>query len=305
MELSTGNRFSKTVWNYLLIFIITGWQVLHNDIVYCWFADFRARAGVFWARIFRRKSIVVIGGYEVKDIVYDEGRKAGHFQYILSQANLLLTVSDHYQKCLQESFPEYAGKLKMVYNGIEITDQNKAVIKKEKLVITVCSGKTVSRFEGKGIDIFLAAAERLPDFQFAIIGAEGELKKAILAKQTSNNIQIVPPVQQAELSQWYRKAKVYCQFSRHESFGLALVEAMSWQCVPVVNNIASLQERTGGSGFVVEDGNLQQAGKFIEHAMNESEETGRKIAERAISLYDIRNREIAVLTILRDAWNNE
>jgi Glycosyl transferases group 1 len=300
VEEGIGGKLKKSAWNYLRIFLIYGWQMFRNDIVYCWFADYRARTGVFWAGVFRKKAIVVIGGYEVRDIVYGDDAKALHFPYILRKADLLITVSDHYQKCLQKNFPEHAGKMKMIYNGMKITDQGKAVIKKENLVVTVCSGSIVSRFQEKGLDIFVGVASKFPTYQFAIIGAEGELAEVILEKQNSSNLTIIPLLKEAELIKWYQRAKVYCQFSRHESFGLALVEAMSWQCIPVVNGIASLQERVGESGFILEEASMQQAEYCVGQAASANEETGIKVAERAIKLYDIRKREDAILNILRE-----
>ena len=38
--------------------------VLWSDVTFSWFADVRAFAAVLFSKIFRRKSIVVVGGYE-------------------------------------------------------------------------------------------------------------------------------------------------------------------------------------------------------------------------------------------------
>jgi len=304
VEIGISNKLSNSGWNYLRIFMTTGWQVLRNDLVYCWFADYRARVGVFWARVMGKKAIVVIGGYEVRDIIYGEEAKAIHFPYILRKADLLITVSDHYQKCLQEKFPEYAGKLKRIYNGIVITDQGKTELKKENLVITVCSGNTDSRFKEKGLDLFIEAAVKLPSYQFAIIGAEGDLKKTISSKHNLSNLILVPALQEVELIKWYQSAKVYCQFSRHESFGLALVEAMAWQCVPVVRGIASLRERVGDCGYVLEPGDSQDVGTIIEQAANNNAEKGGMAAKRVMKLYDIKKRKEALLKCLREIEND-
>ncbi|NQE04613.1 hypothetical protein C5S32_01970 [ANME-1 cluster archaeon GoMg1] len=39
-------------------------EVLWADVTFSWFADVRAFAAVLFSKIFRRKSIVVVGGYE-------------------------------------------------------------------------------------------------------------------------------------------------------------------------------------------------------------------------------------------------
>ena len=42
--------------------------VLWADVTFSWFADVHAFATVLFSKIFRRKSIVVVGGYEVAKV---------------------------------------------------------------------------------------------------------------------------------------------------------------------------------------------------------------------------------------------
>lgn len=303
LEMGWGKSLEKSVWNYLLIFINSMWQVKNSDLVYCWFADFRARAGVFWSKVFRKKSIVVIGGYEVKALLYEnisQKKKVSHFFYVLKNADLILNVSDHYQKQLSEKFPQFADKMVRIFNGIEIIERDNEILKKEKLVLTVCSGKTVDRFKEKGIDLFLKAAAKLPAYQFVIIGSEDSLKEEILKNCASDNILIIPPLEEDGLNEWYKKAKVYCQFSRNESFGLAAVEAMSWQCVPVVSSLPSLVERIGDTGWVLENRDWQEAVNKIQMAINADNEKGKEASDLVTKLYDIKIREQLLLLKLKD-----
>ena len=57
-----------------------------------------------------------------------------------------------------------------------------------------------------------------------------------------------------ELLGWYQRAKVYCQLSYYESFGMAAAEAMLCECVPVVTRKGALPEVVGETGFYVEYG---------------------------------------------------
>ena len=59
-------------------------------------------------------------------------------------------------------------------------------------------------------------------------------------------------VDDEQLLQYYQKAKVYVQFSKHEGFGASVVEAMLCECVPLVSNKGSLPEVVGGYGLVAD-----------------------------------------------------
>ena len=303
LELAYGNNLKKSILNYLLIFWGSIWQVQRSDLVYCWFADYRARIGVFWSKFFRKKCVVVIGGYEVKALLYEEAEQksiSSHLSFILKNADMIINVSDHYQKRLCEIYPQFAAKMVRIYNGIEINPQDMGILEKEKLVLTVCLGNTAARYMEKGIDLFIKAAENLPVYQFVIIGPEGSLKEEILKNINSDNLVIIPPLAEESLNNWYKKTKVYCQFSRNESFGLAVVEAMSWQCVPVVSPVPSLIERIGDKGYVLEMRDIPEAVNKIEIAMNADNEKGKEAADWVEELYNIKIREQQLLTKLKE-----
>ncbi|MCA1760486.1 MAG: glycosyltransferase, partial [Bacteroidales bacterium] len=64
------------------------------------------------------------------------------------------------------------------------------------------------------------------------------------------NVELIEQVNHEELEVYYKKAKVYCQFSRSESFGVAIVEAMNFGCIPVVTNVGGMPEIVENYGFV-------------------------------------------------------
>lgn len=52
----------------LKFLIVTLKGVLWSDVTFSWFADVHTFAAVLFSRIFRRRSIVVVGGYEVAKV---------------------------------------------------------------------------------------------------------------------------------------------------------------------------------------------------------------------------------------------
>ena len=305
-----GRDLKRSVLNYLWLILQIGCQVSRSDLVYCWFADYRARIGVAWARIFRKKSVVVIGGYEVRSLLYldktrSEMRATSHFTFCLKKADLIIAVSDHYHDRLAELYPGYAHKLVRIFIGLDIPDEREKISEKENIVITVCFGSIIDRINIKGLDIYLKTAEKLPMFEFYIIGAHGELARELDRKKNSNNLKIIPPLEENDLVKWYQRARIYCQFSRFESFGLSLVEAMSWQCIPIVSPIASLIERVGNNGFIMGEAVAEEAAQLILAAMNSSEETGKKAFDWVKEHYDLKIREKQLIEILNWLMENQ
>ena len=70
--------------------------VFRNELVFCWFADFSAFLAVLFSKIFNKKSIVMIGGYETSNLPNYGGlqsRSAKYIKYSLKKANRIITVS--------------------------------------------------------------------------------------------------------------------------------------------------------------------------------------------------------------------
>ena len=48
---------------------------------------------------------------------------------------------------------------------------------------------------------------------------------------------------------------IYLQLSRHEAFGLSIVEAMTYNCIPIVTNVFALPEIVGTNGHIIRNKN--------------------------------------------------
>ena len=286
---------------FLLIFSI-GWAVLHNDIIFCWFSDYRARIAVFFARLFGKKSLVIVGGYELQDYKNDSDNlmnvKPGrHLRFCLKYANAIIAVSDFYRKRLENLAFGKKCELFTVYNAIK-PPQFHGVINKKNMVITVCSGDDPGRISVKGLDIFLQVAALIPKTEFVIIGPENGLYKALLKEINSPNVSIIGNLNKEELLKYYFDAKVYCQFSRYESFGLSLVEAMACQCLPVVSDIPALRERVDNYGQIMKEWNAEMGAKLVKNALVIENDSGEKIAKWVNSTFNLKKREEELLNIL-------
>ena len=92
---------------------------------------------------------------------------------------------------------------------------------------------------------------------------------------------------------YMNRAKVYCQLSGRESFGLALAEAMALGCAPVVSDAGNLPALVGDTGFVVPPKDVGAAVAAIRKAA--SSDAGIKAKERARTEFTIARRETALI----------
>lgn len=155
--------------------------------------------------------------------------------------------------------------------------------KKEKDKLTIYS---VGRLEHrKGTDLLLSAAEQIlsdskyNNVEFVIAGKEttntlsGKSYKEEFCSRNKNNpdilnhVTFLGEVSEEELMKWYRDADIACTPSRYESFGIVLLEGMSF-------NNAIVAANAGGMKDIIKDG---ETGLFFE--TNNAEDLTRKLKQ--------------------------
>jgi len=269
-----------------------------SDITYSWFAGGHAFLAVLFSKMFRKKSIVIAGGGDVaSEPEIDYGfmrpyKRSRYFaKFALKYADVVLAVSEFTKKeVLKYSKPKY---LDVVYNGID-TDYYKPNFKKEDMVITVgrISEDYITR---KGYENFIRCAQKLQNLQFVIIGKITDDSISKLKKIAPRNVIFTGYVSDEELLEYYQKAKIYCQLSYYESFGMGLTEAMACECIPVVANRAALPEVVGDSGYIVPYNDTDATIEAVKTAMHRKGLVSRKRIE---NLFELSFREKKLIDIL-------
>lgn len=274
--------------------------VLWADLTYSWFAHNHSYLAVMLANLLGKRTIVVIGGYEVArepKIGYGallDPKLAKRVNYIIRNADHILAVSEfNRREILKLSDRRHVA---VVYNGIDCAQFSPGEEKRD-LVITVCQINR-NAVTLKGLDTFLNAARLLPDTRFAIVGRVLDGIIEALRRDASANVEIVSPSSQGELLQWYRRAKVYCQLSYRESFGVALAEAMACECVPVVTDRGALPEVVGDTGFVVPYGDAEATAAGIVVALQS--DGGRAARARVEKEFSLEGRMQKIQNIIEE-----
>ena len=289
----------RRVWDAFRIMI----AVLKSDVSFSWFAGGHAFLMVLFSKIFRKKSIVIAGGGDVAavpEIDYGGMRKNKRSRFfakfVLKHTNIVLAVSNFTKdEVLKYTKPKI---LKVVYNGIDV-ERFKPSGEKKDVVITVgsISDDVVKR---KGFETFVKSAEYLPAVKFVLVGKHIDGSIEYLRSIAPSNVDFTDFVSDEELLKYYQRAKVYCQLSYYESFGMALAEAMACGCVPVVTDRGALPEVVGDTGFYGPYGTPKATAEVIRKALNSSGDLGKKARERIKNMFSIERRERELIEIIEE-----
>ncbi|RMD50167.1 MAG: glycosyltransferase [Ignavibacteria bacterium] len=295
----------KSVLRHLVSqFELCFWLLKHiwsAEIIYCWFADYHSILPSFLAKIFQKKFYLVLGGY---DVTYLPEFNYGSFKnplrafcarFSISNATLNLAVSEHVKKRALERVSK--ARIVTIYNGVTpFITKHDSNIKKEDIVLTVAKVDSIQRMKLKGLDFFVKIAEQMPEIKFIMIGIVIDLNEYF--ENIPSNLLIMGEMEQFKLVEFYQRAKVYCQFSKIESFGLSVAEAMQCECVPVVSDVGALPEVVDECGYILKNWNVEEAMKCIREALLNYTLIGERAKKRIETFFTIEKREKQLKKIL-------
>lgn len=287
-------------------------NIYRFEAVFIWFADYHSLLPVFFAGLFRKKSIVNIGGYDADEILIGSSRslkeKFRRFcvLYTVKKASKLLPVSDAIRNYLRDyADPE---KCETMYCCVDTGKfrSSEKLPEKENLVITVGGGGDfVKEAQRKRLDYFIELGRKFNELYpglntkfFAIGHNKGTETYEYLSKMISTpNVELKPTTSAIEeLTDYYKRASVYMQLSYYEAFGIAQVEAMLFGCIPVSNPGGAIAEVVGDAGFLIKDYNTDEYILKLKEILDRKHEGLRqKAKERAIANFSLEHRKVRLL----------
>ncbi len=300
------DNFSDVKWicsKGLIAIIKLNWGMLFTDIGVAWFASVYSAFIVFFAKIFNKKSIVIVGGADViKDPTLGYGLllskwKKVFVKYAIKNATHVLPTSD-FLGIASTHVGQYKGdNITVTYPGLNPSFLMKSK-KRQRLVLSVAQCETVDRVKIKGVDLVIKIAEEMSNVQFKIIGVEPQLLSEV-GIYIPDNVTIQPLVPHNMLISEYEKASVYLQMSRIESFGIATSEAMMSGCIPIVSNVGGLPETVGPMNHIVPSEDVTAAVTSIKEVLNQTLEENRnecsKFAQEKFSMQKRQERFQAII----------
>lgn len=276
------------------------WGVITTDINISWFALGYATTAVFLSKLFGKKSIVIAGGWDVvsmPEIGYgamQSPKRVKYTKFTLKYADKVLTVSESTKNDVLKWVSN--SNVEIVYHGFEKVQKQ---FMKENLVITVGSSSWQT-FKLKGLDTFVKAAGFLPDVKFVLIGPHIDDSIDYLKNLAPTNVEFIGYTPYEKLTSYFAKAKVYVQISAQESFGSALAESMSNECVPVVTKNGALPEVVGDTGFYVPYDNPMITANMIKEALQSDK--GKNAKKRIELIFPFEKRRTRFIEIIYEIY---
>ncbi|MES2618775.1 MAG: glycosyltransferase family 4 protein [Bacteroidota bacterium] len=163
-------------------------------------------------------------------------------KYVLSNAAMLLPNSESEYQRLQKHY-KTATPYSVVYNAADTAMFNclPDTIASKHSQMVLCVG----RIEGRKNQLNLIRALNGSEFQLYIIGNYAPNHKAYYEacrNEAADNIHFVNDIEQNQLLNYYRNAKVHVLPSWFETTGLSSLEALFCGCIPVVTNYGDTKE---------------------------------------------------------------
>lgn len=213
-----------------------------------------------------------------------------YLRLLFDMCDQILVPSEHSKKYLSHHDLVHNEKIIVIPNFIDdVFLSNDPSNRGERTIDVVTIAARIDRdsYHTKGIDRFLNVSKKLPTLNFALIGeiTDGRLEAA-MKKKCPNNVEYLGYVDRNNLTDILGRASIYLQLSRRESFGIAVIEAMSQDVTPIVNDIGALPEVVADSGVVVDADNLEEVLHSIEVVIDGYADMGSP-RDRVKELYSI------------------
>lgn len=280
------------------------WKMIRTiakcDLSLVWFAGGHAFLAVVVSKLFFKKSMIIVGGFDVARVPEINYGRFMQSRWRRLTTKIALQNADSVL-VVDPSLKEDAIKnakidghnfdyLPTGYDPAKFKPREEEVGGKENLVITVgyVSRSVIKR---KGFDTFVKAASFLPQTRFLLIGKVVDDSAHQLKQYAPQNVEFTGFVSDDDLLKLYQRAKVYCQLSAYEGLPNALCEAMLCECIPVGTKRNGIPTAIGDCGFYVPFGDPEATAEAIAKALHSPKDLGRRARERIRDLFPEDKRE--------------
>ncbi|MGE5315955.1 MAG: glycosyltransferase family 4 protein [Acidobacteriota bacterium] len=269
-------------------------------VTYSWFASVYSSFLVLMAKLFGRRSVIVLGGIDVADLheleygIWTSRWRAPIVRYGITHADAVIAVDGF----LKEEAMRLAGydgdNIDVVPTGYD-GERWKPSGAKRPFVLMVASAPDIARVKIKGVDFYFDVARSMPDTEFVLVGLAAAMTKQL---SVPPNVRVHPFTAPQELLRLYQQAKVYVQCSMREGLPNALCEAMLCECVPVGTRRGGIPTAIGDAGFLCDHGDIAAAQHHIKAALQAPAERGKNARTRILEEFTIERRGEALRALI-------
>jgi glycosyltransferase involved in cell wall biosynthesis len=228
------------------------------------------------------------------------------------RADLVLTVSEAAAAEIALHTPIRPERIRVVPNGIDPLDVPPAR-RREVLAARGLTGAPFVLWVGsleprKGVGTLVAAMARLRlgHVHLVLAGYPGwlgdDLVSATDRAVLGANLHQLGRVDEEELWSLYGEATVFAFPSRHEGFGLPVVEAMSQATAVVASDIPAIREVTGGAARLVPPDNVERWAAALDDLLGDDTERQRLAEAGAVRArgYDVATMITGIRSVYRE-----
>lgn len=270
-------------------------QVKSHDLVFGWFASWHTFLPIEFARRLHKPSVLAIGGYDVANIPeIGYGHQRGGLKRFLSRrtmhsAHRLITNSEYSRAEIGRNVGLTNGRVQAVYHGLPDSFGSLPPGPRASLALTV-GNVDRANLQRKGHEAFVRTAALMPDVNFVLAGAARDDASDFLRSIATANVTLTGRLSDEALNDYYRRASVYVQASRHEGFGMSVAEAMLGGCVPVVTRAGALPEVVGDLGLIIDAPEPETIAPAIRRAFAFSDRERAMIRQRVLDRFPLDRR---------------
>ena len=200
------------------------------------------------------------------------------WRWLRHRAKAVITVSRFGAEELVRVFQIEASALHSIYHGVAHEVFNP---EGEAEPVAGPYFLVVSQYQPKkNLDRVLEAYASLPEPRPALIAIAPGLASS---SECPPGVTIIKDALSSEaLARWYRGALAYVCPSLHESFGMPLLEAMSWGCPVITSNVTACPEVTGEAAILVDPRSVTEIAEAM-LKLAEDQTLRGKLRERGIA----------------------
>ncbi len=283
--------------------------LLRHDLVFGWFASWHMLLPLLLARLFRRPSVLIVGGYDLANLPeHDYGLQRGGLARLISRACLrlartLVAISEFSRAEIERNAKISVRHVSVLHLGVPDPFGRVPEKSAPSLVITV-GNVNRANLGRKGHSLFVQAAALVPEAQFVIIGRWQDAAIEQLRAQPLPNLVFTGWLSETDLLDYYRRAHVVVQASAHEGFGLSLAEAMLAGCLPVVSRLGALHEVAGANAFFLDDLNPPSLAAAVRGALSAPASARTQARQQIVDHFPLSHRERGLSDIILAQLNS-
>lgn len=277
----------KVPWEFIRQFVFFIRNIKKTDAVICHFAGFSSMLPALLCKLFNKPCFIIVAGNDASNFPsFKYGnytRKLLKFATSISlkYATHIMPVHEslHFQEYTYykggEPAQGYAHFCKSavkvpftpVYYGFnaDVFQPNLNVERKPMTFLTVGNLSEKYSYRRKGYDLILELAKLRPDINITLVGWDGKRKF-----DTTENVTLLPFMNQNELITEFSKHRFYFQVSIMEGFPNALAEAMLCGCIPIGSNVSGIPHIIGETGYILKKRDVDQLSLIIDQIKSTS-----------------------------------